>query len=261
MKNVYVYIDGFNLYYSIKNTPYKWLNLKQLVDTILPGHNIIKVKYFTANVSGRIDPDAPRRQRIYFNALETLPEIEIITGKFLSKNKWKRLVSLPCAGIALTGNDGNNYTLPSQQYTFQNQRTGNHDILSVDPLPTNYTDKTALENRGFNASFMSVVVQNTEEKGSDVNLATHLVNDAWQNVFDMAVVISADTDLLEPINITVQERGKQVIVLGPPGITLISFNGVASNCFHIRGAHLSASQFPDPIQLPNGRTINKPTTW
>lgn len=50
----YVYIDGFNLYYrAVKNTPYKWLDLKKLcMHLINPKHNIIKIKYFTAKISG-----------------------------------------------------------------------------------------------------------------------------------------------------------------------------------------------------------------
>jgi len=39
----------------------------------------------------------------------------------------------------------------------------------------------------------------TEEKGSDVNLATHLLHDAHMGRFDVAVVVSNDSDLLEPI--------------------------------------------------------------
>lgn len=41
----------------------------------------------------------------------------------------------------------------------------------------------------------------TEEKGSDVNLAVHLLNDAWQNVYDCAVVLSNDSDLKEAITL------------------------------------------------------------
>ena len=33
-----------------------------------------------------------------------------------------------------------------------------------------------------------------EEKGSDVNLAAYLLNDAWMNLFEAAVVVSNDTD-------------------------------------------------------------------
>lgn len=43
-----------------------------------------------------------------------------------------------------------------------------------------------------------VRVIKTEEKGSDVNLATHLLHDAHMGRFEVAVVVSNDSDLLEP---------------------------------------------------------------
>lgn len=42
-----------------------------------------------------------------------------------------------------------------------------------------------------------VEVLDSEEKGSDVNLAVHLVNDGWQGAFDVALLLSQDTDLAE----------------------------------------------------------------
>jgi uncharacterized LabA/DUF88 family protein len=44
-------------------------------------------------------------------------------------------------------------------------------------------------------------VIHTEEKGSDVNLGVHLVNDAWLNRYDCAVVVSNDSDLAEAISL------------------------------------------------------------
>lgn len=41
-----------------------------------------------------------------------------------------------------------------------------------------------------------VWVDRTEEKGSDVNLATHLLHDAFKGLFDTAVLITNDSDLL-----------------------------------------------------------------
>jgi hypothetical protein len=49
----------------------------------------------------------------------------------------------------------------------------------------------------------------TEEKGSDVNLATHLLHDPHMDRFDVAVVISNDSDLLEPIKIARQDLKKE----------------------------------------------------
>lgn len=55
----------------------------------------------------------------------------------------------------------------------------------------------------------------TEEKGSDVNLATHLVHDAHMGRFKVAVVVSNDSDLLEPIKIVRHQLGKTVGILNP----------------------------------------------
>jgi len=50
-----------------------------------------------------------------------------------------------------------------------------------------------------------VEVIKTEEKGSDVNLATHLVHDAHMNRFECAIVVSGDSDLLAPVEIVTNE--------------------------------------------------------
>ena len=75
-----VYIDGLNLYYgALKNTPYKWLNVKSLIKNILPSHlSIINVKYFTARISPVMgNLDAPLRQSLYIRALKTLKDVEV----------------------------------------------------------------------------------------------------------------------------------------------------------------------------------------
>jgi hypothetical protein len=59
------------------------------------GHTVEKIKYYTARVSGRTDPDAPRRQHAYLRALETIPEVEIFYGRFLATQKWAGLVQPP----------------------------------------------------------------------------------------------------------------------------------------------------------------------
>ena len=74
-----VYIDGFNFYYAaVKDTPYKWLDLKATFATLLqPQHRITAIKYFTAQVSGRRDPQQPLRQQTYWRALAaTTPELQ-----------------------------------------------------------------------------------------------------------------------------------------------------------------------------------------
>ena len=58
-----------------------------------PRHcQIERVNYYTAHISGRIDPDAPRRQHAYLRAIATLPKVMIHYGNFLVNQKWAGLV-------------------------------------------------------------------------------------------------------------------------------------------------------------------------
>lgn len=77
-----VYIDGFNLYYgAIKGTSFKWLNLERYFRLLLANHDIQKIRYFTARIVGShvVNQDA------YLAALATLPLVEVILGKFKTK--------------------------------------------------------------------------------------------------------------------------------------------------------------------------------
>ena len=87
--NTIVYIDGLNLYYSLKNTPYKWLNIKALIETVLDSswHNIVAIKYFTARVQSTLtDPSKDSRQDIFLQAIQTLQKVEIVYGKFKKRD-------------------------------------------------------------------------------------------------------------------------------------------------------------------------------
>jgi len=92
-----VYIDGFNLYYrALKGTPHKWLDIEAMSRAALPASCVIeRVNYYTAHISGRVDPGAPRRQHAYLRALATLPKVAIHYGNFLVTQKWAGLVQPP----------------------------------------------------------------------------------------------------------------------------------------------------------------------
>src|SRR5665647_1809642 len=72
-ERVIAYIDGFNLYFGIKEAGFsncKWLNLKKLVsDLLTPSQYLVEVKYFTSRVSNA--PDKQKRQSNYIEAIET----------------------------------------------------------------------------------------------------------------------------------------------------------------------------------------------
>jgi hypothetical protein len=105
-----------------------------------------------------------------------------------------------------------------------------------------------------------VRVIKTEEKGSDVNLATHLLHDAHMGRFDVAVVISNDSDLLEPIRIVRGQLGKKVGILNPlpnPSRALLPHIDFFKP---IRAGVLLASQFPPTLRDEHG-TFTKPPAW
>lgn len=91
MKTI-VYIDGFNLYYgALKGTPYKWLDVVKLVNTIChiqnPATNLIGINFFTSPVKAKIathGEQAVHAQNAYLKALRVLyPDlIRIIEGYF-----------------------------------------------------------------------------------------------------------------------------------------------------------------------------------
>ncbi len=83
-------------YRALKPIGHKWMNIDALSEAVLPASNrITAIKYYTARVSGRIDPGAPARQHAYLRALESLPRVTIHYGNFLTGKKWAGLVQPP----------------------------------------------------------------------------------------------------------------------------------------------------------------------
>ncbi|WP_410786561.1 NYN domain-containing protein [Kribbella sp. C-35] len=108
----------------------------------------------------------------------------------------------------------------------------------------------------------TVEVIKTEEKGSDVNLATYLLVDAFRNDADAFAVVSNDSDLTEPIRIVRHELGKVVGLLNPqpvPSQRLLTCRPTFAK--QIRSGVLGASQFPERVQHGAGSVIHKPTGW
>ena len=119
-----------------------------------------------------------------------------------------------------------------------------------------------------------VRVEKSEEKGSDVNVATHLLCDAFDNTYDVAVLISNDSDLLLPVQTVRAKFGKKVHIIFPfqlfksrnpkkkRGLPRRSY-ALQNNCdsfSHLDRANLSLAQFPVTLTDPNG-TFTKPPSW
>ena len=105
-----------------------------------------------------------------------------------------------------------------------------------------------------------VNVLRTEEKGTDVNLASYLLLDAFKNEYEQAVVVSNDADLLTPIKIVQDEFGLSVGVLNPQKKPSRALKNAADFYRPIRQGPLSASQFPTTLTDATG-TFHKPPRW
>ena len=215
MPRLIVYVDGFNYYYgAVKGTPYKWADLGKLSKILFPRDEIVLIRYFTAPVQDNpLNPGQHVRQRTYFRALRTIPNLEIHEGFFLSHSVW---------------------------------------------MPK------APPERG------RVKVLKFEEKGSDVNLATHLIFDAFEDRFDVAAVISNDSDLALPIQMVQEKLGKPVGVVGYDCRLQKKYGKkcrqsarlreAASFFKTIRESALRRAQFPEELEDEKGR-FRKPGFW
>ena len=105
----------------------------------------------------------------------------------------------------------------------------------------------------------TVEVMRTEEKGSDVNLAVHLLNDGWLDAYDCGVVVSNDSDIAEAMRLVRRHRGKRIGLVTPgtgrPSRRLLAHADFAR---HIRVNGLRNSQLPNPIP---GTNFRKPAAW
>jgi uncharacterized LabA/DUF88 family protein len=108
--------------------------------------------------------------------------------------------------------------------------------------------------------YRGVEVIKTEEKGSDVNLATYLLMDAFDDLFDCAVIVSNDSDLKEPISLVRQRFGKAIGILNPQTNVSRALQPLAHFIKPIRVGALANAQFPNQLTDAIG-TFTKPGRW
>ncbi|MDD2694624.1 MAG: NYN domain-containing protein [Anaerolineales bacterium] len=101
----------------------------------------------------------------------------------------------------------------------------------------------------------------TEEKGSDVNIAAHMINDGYKGEYQVAILLSNDSDLVEPVKIVQNELKLPVGVLNPrPASPSHELRKYATFVKPIRKGALAASQFPATMKDSTG-IIHKPPKW
>jgi uncharacterized LabA/DUF88 family protein len=131
------------------------------------------------------------------------------------------------------------------------------------PLVSPKVNNPHTELQLYSKSTITVQVRDAKEKSSDVNLASHLITDAWLNLYDVAVVISNDSDLATAIQLVKEHQKKIVGIINPQRACKMAseLGRLADFKSDIRLTHLTASQLPSPITAANGKQIIKPKEW
>ncbi|MGN8050385.1 NYN domain-containing protein [Curtobacterium sp. 22159] len=241
-----VYIDGFNLYYGARSicgrsTPgWRWLDLRALSERVLAGPGacwvddpeVERVVYCTARVNGADNVGGQRDQDTYLRALHRHGAVdEAAMGQYVS-----RVATAPLATP---------------------DRRGRPQLARAS-WPLQVRDDEGVDVPG--ATFMASVARR-EEKGSDVNVASHLLIDVLTGRVDAAIVMSNDSDLEFPIRFA---RGHVPLGLvnptpgypagklsGDPG------DGVGGHWWYrLNATDLRAAQLPEQIDH-----IRRPRGW
>ena len=195
--DVGVYIDGYNLYYRGKSlckngtAAWKWLNPRTLAESVLTNQlqfaasqgwtqlvqawknaTVSRVIYATARVDASRSASAHADQDVYLKALVATSAVDHIEyGNYVARTK--------TAPLAIESAGRNS---PPQVVT------SNWPLMVKDNAGNPVRD----------AMFM-VSYFHSEEKGSDVNVASHLLIDIFEQRIAGAIVISNDSDLRFPV--------------------------------------------------------------
>jgi uncharacterized LabA/DUF88 family protein len=109
-----------------------------------------------------------------------------------------------------------------------------------------------------NTGFAHVI--KTEEKKSDVNIAVHMLNDAFKNQYDMAILVSNDSDLSEALRIIKEDLGKKIGILNPQKNQSKELGKYTLFQKRIRTGAIAVCQFP-PALSDKTCKITKPAKW
>ncbi len=101
-----------------------------------------------------------------------------------------------------------------------------------------------------------------EEKKTDVNMSVKLLEDAYDDLYDLAIVISGDGDLAPPVA-AVRQRfpAKRVIVAFPPKRQSWELVRHANTTINISKKSIRNSRLPTPVTTKTGTLLHAPSGW
>jgi uncharacterized LabA/DUF88 family protein len=193
-----------------------------------------EIYYFTAPVKERFpNDDAPRRQHTYLRVLEN-QGIQVVRGQIRKDKSWMRLISTQRPNVIQP-------EIPSHFGLTQ---------LALDVSVRAAAPDTPRAN-----------VYKLSEKGSDVNLASFLLRDAYQGNLSAALVVTGDSDLVTPVRFAV-EAGLDVKVVIPNRFQKVTqLKTVATQFQELHPATLDEHQLPNAFITSKGGNIVRPKTW
>ncbi|WP_256794496.1 NYN domain-containing protein [Terrabacter sp. Ter38] len=240
-----VYVDGYNLYYGgrhqLKKAPgWRWLDIRALSEDLVSaqrgwtGAVVSRVVYCTARIDARLNPVGHSEQDVYLKALLATQSVDHVEyGKYVTGVQYRPLA----------------VKSPTKRGT---------PVIVQAAWPVMVHSTLGTEVPG--ANFM-VSTLKQEEKGTDVNVASHLLFDVLTGAVDAAVVISNDSDLKMPVHLArtavpvghVNPRGGLFAgdLKGSPG------EGVGNHWWRVLGpTDYTSHQLADPAG-----TYTRPTGW
>lgn len=100
-----------------------------------------------------------------------------------------------------------------------------------------------------------------EEKQTDVNICLKIFEDAIEDKFDTAVIVSGDTDF-EPVVRSIKQHfpKKRIAFMLPIGANAKTIRNVADYCIKLKRIHIQKNQFPPVVTTPKGE-VEIPDEW
>lgn len=219
-----VYVDGFNLYFGLRASTVKGKR-----------HARLPKKVYWLDLQGLSEKIVRENELVsvkYFTA-----RIKGSPAKQIRQNAFISAVQLHCPKLQTF----------EGRYLFRQMFCGRCRKISSDIV---------CPFCGYSNNF-------PEEKKSDVNIATQMLKDAYENNFDIAYLISGDSDLVPPIQvIRAMSPPKKVAVAFPPhrGGSK-ELDTVADFTFHISPGIIKSSILPDVVRKPDGTELRIPPEW
>lgn len=101
-----------------------------------------------------------------------------------------------------------------------------------------------------------------KEKMTDVNIATNIIIDAYKNEYDLAILVSGDSDLTPSIReVHTIFKNKRVFIAFPPKRHNNSMALVAKGSEIIGKKRLLDAQFEEHVSSKTGYLLTKPIGW